>query len=147
MLRKIIKIFILILIVGFFIYKYFLYFDFSNSCYITIKPSFTELSNSNIKQAIKVLKLTSPDEYDKLCSNVKTINPNIACGGFGGGCFYHSYEKEISVSTSNNSYLGWTAAIIVHETCHVVQNKEGRAMSELECNTLGNNVLGKIVQY
>jgi len=147
MLKKIVKISILILIIGFFIYRYFFYIDFSNSCYIKIKPSFTELSNSNIKEAIKILKLTSPDEYDKLCSNVKIINPNLSCGGFGGGCFYKSSGREIDISTAHSGFLAQTAAIIIHETCHAIQYQEGRNLSEQECYEADDVILKRIVEY
>jgi len=138
---------IFLAIVGFFVYRYFFYIDIGNKCFVKIKPSFTELSNRNIKQAILVLKNAVPKEYEKFCRNVDTIDPNISCGGFGGGCYYHNERGSISVSTSNNSFLGWTAAIIAHETCHVVQHNENRPFSETECYTIDNNVLKSIVKY
>lgn len=147
MLKWFLKIIILIAILWLIIYKYFLYTDFSESCYIKIKPSLTELSNTNIKEAIKVLKYAVPEEYDKLCTHVDTINPNLSCGGFGGGCYYQSTEKEIDISTAHGGFLGMTAAIIAHETCHAIQHQEGRALNEQECYEIDDLVLKTIVEY
>ena len=147
MLKRILKILIIILIVGAVIYRYFFYIDFSNHCNIKIKPSLTELSNSNIKEAIRVLKRAVPEEYNKLCKHVKMISPNLGCGGFGGGCYYHNDKKEIYISTAYGGFLGLTAAIIAHETCHAIQHQEGRSLSEQECYEVDDKVLKTIVTY
>ncbi|OGD66918.1 hypothetical protein A2442_03480 [Candidatus Campbellbacteria bacterium RIFOXYC2_FULL_35_25] len=139
------KIFYLFLIL-FFVYKFFFYVDISNGCFVRFKPSFMEFNTGNIKDAIAVLKNAVPQEYQKFCGNVSKINPNIACGGFGGGCFYGT-EREIYLWTSHGSFVGWTAAIIAHETCHVVQDLEERTMEEGECYKIGNEVLKSIVEY
>ena len=148
-MRKIIKIIVTILIIGAVGYRYFYYVDFKNKCYIKIKPSILEFSSQNIKQAIKVLKLAVPEEYQKLCGHVNVINPNFACGGFGGGCYYgeNLEKKEIDISTANSGYLGWTAAVIAHEACHAIQGQEKRAMSESECDKIGNEILKKVISY
>jgi len=148
-MSKIIKIIIIIIIIGAGFFRYFYYLDFKNSCYIKIKPSILEFSSQNIKQAIKILKFSVPNEYEKFCGHVKTINPNFACGGFGGGCYYgdNIEKKEIDISTANSGYLGWTAAIIAHETCHATQAQEKREMNENECYSIGNEVLKKVINY
>lgn len=149
MTRKLVKYFMYIIIFCLLIYRYFYYVDFSAGCYIKLKPSLTELSSQNIKQAIKVLKFAAPNEYQKFCSHVKKINPNLACGGFGGGCYYHDNleKKEIDISTANSGYLGWTAGVIAHETCHAIQQQEGRDPSEDECYGIGNEVLKMTIKY
>lgn len=148
-MRKIFKLAIIAVIIGAVIYRYFYYLDFKNKCYIKIKPSFLEFSSQNIKQAIKVLKFAVPEEYEKFCGRVKAINPNFACGGFGGGCYYgeNLEKKEIDISTANSGYLGWTAAVIAHETCHAIQGQEKRAMNEDECYKIGNEVLKKVINF
>lgn len=147
MLKKFLKILILFAIISFVIHHYFFYIDLSNGCFIKIKPSIFELSTNNIKKAIKILKHATPDEYLKLCTHVKTINPNPSCGGFGGGCFYTRYNGQIEISTSNKSFLGQTAAIIVHETCHAIQHNEKRDLNEPECYGLDNEVLKSLIAY
>jgi len=148
-MKKIIKIIIIVLIVGAIFFRYFYYLDFKNQCYIKIKPSFLEFSSQNIKQAIRVLKYAAPEEYGKFCGHIKSINPNFACGGFNGGCYYgeNIEKKEIDVSTANSGYLGWTAAVIAHETCHAIQAQEKREMSEAECYQIGNEVLKKVISF
>jgi len=148
-MNKIIKIGIIVLIIGAGFLRYFYYLDIKNHCYVIIKPSFLELSSQNIKQAIKVLKYAAPEEYKNFCGHVKAINPNFACGGFGGGCYYGANVagKEIDVSTANNGYLGWTAAVVAHETCHAIQAQEKRDLNEPECYALGNEVLKKVIDY
>ena len=148
-MRKIIKIIVIALIIGAAGYRYFYYTDFKNNCYIKIKPSILEFSSQNIKQAIKVLKLAAPEEYGKFCGQVKAINPNFACGGLDGGCYYEDNleKREIDISTANSGYLGWTAAVIAHETCHAIQAQEKRALSENECDKIGSAVLKKVISY
>ncbi|HEY4478601.1 MAG TPA: hypothetical protein VI775_02040 [Candidatus Paceibacterota bacterium] len=64
-----------------------------------------------IKKIIKYLKSNYPDEYVKVCNNVTTIDPNISCGGFGGGC-YSEYNRnpgviDISVTYAKDSIIPW----------------------------------------
>lgn len=149
MIGKLVKFIIFIAIFCLFIYRYFYYIDFSERCYIKLKPSLTELSSQNIKQAIKVLKYAVPGEYQKFCSHVKKINPNIACAGFNGGCYYqyNLEKKEIDVSTANSSNLGWTASVIAHETCHAIQHQEGRELSEDECYRKSSEILRATIKF
>lgn len=119
--------------------------DIKNKCYIKIKPSFLEFSNLNIKRAINVLKYGAPTDYKDLCENVKVIDPNLACGGFEGGCYYLNAEKAISISTSNRS-LSWTAAVMGHEVCHAMQFNEGRELNEPECYRKTDEILKKLVE-
>lgn len=72
----------------FLIYHLFFYWDFKNSCYITIRPSFTEFGNVSIKDGIKFLRSNFPRQYREFCMNVSSIDPNISCGGYGGGVLY-----------------------------------------------------------
>jgi hypothetical protein len=149
-LYKWLKRLMFLIIVLLLIYHYFLYVDIKNGCYIKIKPSILEFSTPNIKKAIKILKNATPEEYQKVCANVITINPNLGCGGFNGGCFYtgtYNNPTEIHISTANKSYLGWTAAVIAHENCHLIQNKEKRAMDEGECYGLGDKILKQLTVY
>jgi hypothetical protein len=153
MIKSILKKAIIPLLIIFFIYKWFFYINVFNGCYIKIIPSaFFEFNNGNIKEAIKVLKNADFEEYKTVCRNVKTIDGNPACGGFNGGCYYisslnTSEKRRISVSTANSAYLAWTAAVIVHETCHAVQAKEGRGLDENECYTKGGEVLESLTRY
>jgi len=108
-------------------------------------PSLLEFNNLSIKRAINVLKYASPQDYQDLCEHVKVIDPNLACGGFEGGCYYLNNRQAISINTSNRS-LSWTAAIIGHEVCHAIQHKEGRDLNEPECYRKTDEILRKIVE-
>lgn len=147
-MKKIIKILVLFLFFVFITYRYFYYVDLSNDCYLKIKPSLMEFSNTNIKRAIKTLKHGSPDDYNKLCVYVDTIDPNLSCGGFGGGCFYPSKKsaRTIDISTSQRD-LAWTAAIIMHETCHSMQFQQDRTLSEQECYEVDDATIKQIVKF
>lgn len=141
---KFIKVFLIIFIFSALIYNYFLYFDFKNGCFVKIIPSITlEFSNSNIKRSIKILKLGSPSDYQDFCRFVDTIDANIDCGGFEGGCYRGG--KRIAVSTAQGT-VSWTVAIIVHETCHAIQIYEKRGIDESECYAAGDRILGTIVE-
>jgi hypothetical protein len=146
---KIINILVLLTIVLFFNFRYFRYDDWSADCHIKLKPSLLELSSVSIKKAIKVLKYAEPVEYKNLCTYVDTINPNMGCGGFGGGCFYtgEMTKKEITISTSRNSSLSATAGIIAHETCHAIQYAENRPLDEPECYAVDDKVFRNLTVY
>lgn len=146
-MKTTIKITIFILIVLGLIYRYFFYIDFENACYVILKPSITEFSNANIKRAIKTLKHGAPEDYQTFCTNVNTIDPNPSCGGFGGGCFHSSKSrtKTIDISTSQRD-LAWTAAIIMHETCHAIQYSEGRNLNEEECYKVDDKTIKTLMQ-
>jgi hypothetical protein len=133
-LKQLLKGFIFLLVFAFLIYHLFFYWDFKSSCYITIRPSFTEFSNISIKNGIKFLKSNFPKQYKEFCSNVTSIDPNISCGGYGGGCYMgHLYKPNmIDVSTSYGRYKN-AAKVIIHETCHVLQFKDRRPFVEAEC--------------
>lgn len=145
-MKTVIKIIIIVFLSALIIYHFFFYADIKNSCYIKILPSLTELSSSNIKKGINVLKNAAPEEYEKLCGNIDTINPNFSCGGFQGGCYTYT-PRQIDISTSRDEFLGWTAAIIAHETCHAIQHSKGQELNEDECYTLDDMVLQKVVEY
>lgn len=127
------------------IFNYFFYFDKENNCRISIMPSL-EFSNSNIIRAIKIIKNASAADYKNLCSNVNTINTSISCGGWQGGCYNNGESGKISVSTSGRS-ITQTVVVIVHETCHAMQDNEKRAFSEDECYKEGNRILKSIVEF
>lgn len=102
-----------------------------------------------IKRAISVVRYASPDDYRNLCAHVNSINPNISCGGFQGGCYsqYKNHKpKEIDIGTSNRS-LQWTVVVVMHETCHAMQFQEGRPLSEGECHAGEGPLLGRITEF
>jgi hypothetical protein len=130
------------------IYKLFFYIDPPAGCFITFVPSMSlEFNTGNIKQGIRILKQADPEEYRNLCRNVRTINANISCGGWQGGCYSTLKRKTIYLATSHNDFLGWTAAVIAHETCHAMQHAENRDLSEVECYQVGYDVLRQIIRY
>jgi len=136
--KKVFTIFLLILLFFGLIYQFFFYIDIGNSCFVKIIPSITlEFSNSNIKRSIKILKYGSPADYQDFCRLVDTIDANIDCGGFEGGCYRGG--KRIAVSTAQGT-VSWTVAIIVHETCHAM------GFGETECYAAGDRILGTIVE-
>ena len=144
--KRLTKIIIFLAIPLFLIYHYFFYADILQGCYIKIKPAILEFSNLSIKKAIKILKYGSPKDYKNLCDNVRAITPFPSCGGFGGGCFDKERAKTIDISTTKRDLI-WTAGVIVHETCHVIQNKENRAFDEGECYKAGDAILKHIVEF
>lgn len=148
MLKKIIYGLIIIAIAAFFIWRYFIYFDWQIRCFIRIQPSFLEFSNLTMQKAIRILKNASPDDYRDLCQYVNVINPNISCGGFEGGCYsvYKQNPKMIDVSTSNRS-LQWTVGIIVHETCHAKQFQQHRDFGETECYDEDSRIIKAITEF
>ena len=115
---------------------FFWFDDFANGCHIKISPSITEWNNVDIKKAILLMKEKSPKDYQTTCDNVRKIQPELACGGMGGGCFHSNTPDEITVSTSfrpKENHAETTVAIMVHEVCHLLQNKENRGIEEGEC--------------
>jgi hypothetical protein len=145
--NKIIKIFVVFALLLFVYFKFFYYLDLRNDCHIKIRMSWLEWSNLSIKRALVTLKYGSPDDYKKVCKHVRVINPNYACGGFQGGCFYTGADpREIHVSTSQRT-LAWTIGIIMHETCHAVQFQAGRQMDERECYAEDDRILKKLVEF
>lgn len=137
---------IIVCIGGIFFYQFFIYSDRSSNCFITILPSLTEFSNITIKRSLNTLKHAAPDHYADVCKNVKTISPNFGCGGVGGGCYYQGEPDTIYISTTMNDLVG-AAAIIVHETCHVIQGKESRSFDENECYEIDDTVFKTLTAY
>ncbi|OHA52474.1 MAG: hypothetical protein A3A30_04940 [Candidatus Terrybacteria bacterium RIFCSPLOWO2_01_FULL_48_14] len=134
------------LIAAFILFRYFLYIDSSAGCRITILPSWLEFSNLNVQRSIRILKHASPPDYQDLCMYVKTIDPNLACAGFEGGCFYPNRPRSISVSTSQQS-AAWTVGVLVHETCHAKQFHEDRPLDEGECYEADSRILKRIAAF
>jgi hypothetical protein len=151
--KKIIIFFFFVALFFWLFNRYFLYTDKEYGCFIKIKPSILEFSSQNIKKGILVLKYADVDNYKELCNRIDVINPNISCGGFGGGCYRKTnfdnseISRQIDISTPHNGFLGLTAAIIAHEVCHVRQAQENRSFSEKECYKLDDKVLQKVVEY
>jgi len=148
---RIVKIVVFLLAIFFFLSHYFLYWDPGEGCFIGIKPAFLEFTNLDMKRALRALKQGSPEDYKMVCGNVGVINPFIACGGFGGGCYYEgqpktSSNREIYVSTAKDD-LVMAMAVIVHETCHAIQAKEGRPLNEEECYQVDDKLLRKVVTF
>src|SRR3989339_607709 len=137
---------IILLAIGWFIFANFVYIDSKNNCSITILPAWFEWSNMNLKRALLTLKYGAPEHYKLVCDNVKSINPAVGCGGFEGGCYYPRQVDTIYVSTSQRS-LSWSAAVIAHETCHVIQAKEGKAFDETECYREDSEVLKQLIEF
>lgn len=118
----------------------FLYVDIFEPCFIPIYPSWFELSNATIKQAMGVIKKVSLQNYHNICKRVRAINPNMSCGIWNGGCFSWGQPfNTIDVSASRN--LIWMAEVISHEACHVQQHDEGRPGDENECWLVGLPVM------
>jgi len=143
------KIVVFSLFVLYFLFHYFIYWDPREGCFIQIKPAFLEFTNLDMKRALKALKYGSPEDYRTVCRNVETINPVIGCGGFGGGCYYQgrsktSASREIHVSTAKDD-LVTAMAVMVHETCHAIQAKEGRSLDEQECYLADDKTLRQVV--
>ena len=122
-----------------------LYIDIPNGCFIKIVPGL-ELNNAKVIQGLKILKNLSPEDYKEACKRAETIDPNVGCGGFEGGCFYQTEPKKIYVTTAGTPLM-WVAGVLVHETCHARQFAEKRLMSEDECYREDDRVIKKIVVY
>lgn len=113
-------------------WHFFIYYDPAEDCFIRIKAGFSELSNVTMKRGLVYLKENFPEEYTNTCSHVTHIHPKKGCGGFGGGCFYYNEPTTIVISTPYGMEKA-AAKVIIHETCHVIQYKNGDPMSEAEC--------------
>jgi hypothetical protein len=127
--------------------SYFYYIDFAQSCVIRLRPglmSLTEFNHGNIRRGIRVLKHARPEIYKTLCTNIDVIESNFSCGGWQGGCHYGKVG-EITLSTTRNEFIGWTAAIIGHELCHDIQLREGRSFDESECYQFDSDILQSVV--
>ena len=132
--------------------RYFVWWDVGAHCVIGMRPSLVGYDNTTIKRALATLQSGSPEDYRKVCAHVAMINPNPSCGGFGGGCFWHSEGNRgrASIDVSTEHGLIWTVAIIVHETCHAIQYHEGRPPRfdlEHECYGEDDRILRALVQF
>ena len=132
--------------------RYLVWIDLPDHCVITIRPSLVGYDNTTVKRALETLRHGSPEDYRKVCVHVATINPNPACGGFGGGCFWHheGQKGRATIDVSTEHGLIWTVAIIVHETCHAVQYHEGRPPHtnlEDECYSEDDRIMRALVQF
>lgn len=144
-MKKALTILLLVIGLGFFIYKNFLYIDPDYNCYIKVIPTFLP-SNFNTKEVINLVKQGDVEEYKKLCRYVSTINKNPSCGGFDGGCFQPSKPRTIYIGNDQGN-IALAAALVVHETCHAVQGYEKGSLSESECYLEGNTFLDEITIY
>lgn len=132
--------FLVILLIFNFIQN-FIYFDSSNGCFIKILPSWDmNFNQEKIKQSLNVLKNALPDDYKNVCQRIKTIDPNLDCGRFEGGCYWPGDPTRISISVADQN-LGWSVGVIVHETCHTKQDSDHRPFSEAECHKEDDRVL------
>lgn len=132
--------------------RYFVWIDVGARCVIGIRPSLVGYDNSTVKRALETLRHGSPEDYRQVCTHVATINPNPSCGGFGGGCFWHTEGNRgrASIDVSTEHGLIWTVAILVHETCHARQFHEGRPPKfdlEQECYGEDDRILRSLVQF
>jgi len=132
--------------------RYLVWLDVANRCVITIRPSLVGYDNRVVKLALETLRHGSPEDYRQVCVHVGTINPNPACGGFGGGCFWHGdgQKGRATIDVSTEHGLIWTTAIVVHETCHARQFHEGRPPGfdlEHECYNEDDRIMRALVQF
>lgn len=143
-----IKYFIFFFLVFFIINIYFFRYDnFKDNCHIKIGFSLLEMNHVEIKDSIKLLKNALPQEYMDLCQNVSSIKPDLPCGGTGGGCFRAKNPRQIEVSVLNGGTTGHTSAIVMHEVCHAIQNKENRSIEETECYAKTDQVINSLLDY
>jgi|GEM_PF-1867363 len=111
------------------------YDDFFNGCHIKIQFSLLNWNNLEIKKAIQFIKRKQPDDYEKICRYVKNIDLYLPCSFSAAGCFRNNSPGTIGVYTyqhDENNDPSYTAAIIVHETCHAIQYDEGRINGDRE---------------
>ncbi len=135
-------IFVLYLIFGF--AQNFFYADPSSGCFIRIPPS-ADLNNHKIREAMQLLKIASPSDFSAVCGQITTIDPNISCGQFEGGCF-QGIPGEISVDTSNHT-LAMVAQTIVRTACQARQADKKVANDPKTCYQEGYTTLNNLVAY
>lgn len=126
------------------LFRYFLYWDFSSNCKIWVMPSWMQLNNHTVIEAINYLKDNYPQNYQDLCSRITKIDPNpvLDCGGIGGGCFLGLTNRTIYIGTFPKQVV-ITAAAIAREACHQKQYDEKRQVSEKECSKISDTIQGK----
>jgi hypothetical protein len=111
----------------------FRYDDWTGGCHIRINLSLLEWNNLDMKKALNFISKKSPEDYRKVCTYVDTISPDLPCGGSGGGCYHDDRPREIVTSNlGHGKHIEWTAAVIMHETCHAIQKAEGRTAGDRE---------------
>jgi hypothetical protein len=130
-MKKWFKILFVLLIIGAFVYKNFVYTDEQYYCSIKVLPSF-QPSNWDFRKVFTLLKQTAPEEYKYMCANVSTISKDMSCGGFDGGCYYTEQRRTLYIGNDQDN-IAVTVAVIIHELCHARQNNEGRPLIESEC--------------
>ncbi len=144
-MKKYLKILLIFVLLGIYVYSKFVYLDPDYNCSIKVIPNFMP-SNFDTKKIIKIVKSGSEEEYKKLCQYVNTINKNPSCGGFDGGCYELERPGTIYIGNDQGN-IALAAALLVHETCHAIQAYENRTLGESECYTAGNNFLQEITIY
>ena len=144
-MSRFLKILCLLILLGFYAYSSFYYFDPDFGCRITIIPTFLP-SNYNTKEILKLIKQGAPDDYMRVCSYIKVINKNPSCGGFDGGCFQPSKPGVIYIGNDQGN-IALAAALVVHETCHAIQGSEQRRLDERECYSQGNAFITVVTQF
>jgi hypothetical protein len=142
---KVAKIALTVVLSLWFLVYVFLYIDIKNRCFIFTIPTYLP-SNIKTKRVIKFIKKASPQDYENLCTNIRTIDKNISCGGFDGGCYQERKPDKIYLG-NDQANLALSAAIVIHEVCHRLQAKENRPFSELECYTKGADFMADVVVY
>jgi hypothetical protein len=150
--RRVVIIGVLVALTAVLTFRYVLWIDLGERCYLFIRLSLVGYDTTAVKRALHALKHGSPADYRTVCTHVATINPNPSCGGFGGGCFWHgaSQQGRVTIDISTEHGLPWTIAIIVNETCHAIQFHEGRPPGhdlETECYREDDRILRALVQF
>jgi hypothetical protein len=132
----------LIGIILFIYFRYFAYWDISHHCRITVYPSWTQFNNRSVILGIKYLKANYPKEYQNLCQRVGSINPNLSCGGNGGGCYsaFNADPRRIDVSTLPGDVKA-AAGVLAHEACHAEQFFDKRQFDETECYNTSDTII------
>jgi len=144
-MKRIVYLVIILLVLNYVRTSFIYYKDPFIDCKIRIATSF-EFSNKTIKAGMRALKFGQPEVYKEVCAKVKIIDTATACGGFGGGCYRPGTEGRIYVSTAQGAVLE-SAAIIVHELCHLKQQEEGRPFEENECYAADDVIFSELAQF
>lgn len=126
-------------------YNFTHYNDRSFNCHIKIKTDL-EFNNGTIKEGLVALKRAMPEMYRVVCERVRIIETGVACGGFGGGCYYENDDNKIIISVAQGAVVE-AGAIIVHETCHLIQKEQGRSLGENECYEIDDQVFRQLTQF